>query len=319
VEQNLKAKVSKGNNKNVMKALKLFFIFLIAALLPLYSCGKNSNQFSERNPEPTTIDSKLSTADLQQDVMNKVVGGETEARFKNISELPDVTNRMIIKSGTMSLETEKYDDAANQINDYVKKAGGFVTNSSSSVNASGKKQGSLTIRINSDKYDAMLKDMNNFGKVLNSQINGNDVTAEYIDLQARMNTQTELEKRLLALLNEKTAKLIDVVEVEGKLSNVREIIEKTQGRMKYLKNQTDFSTLTVSIYEPSLLNTSSGGGFFYEIGKGFSNGLKGFTEILSGMITVLISIIPVAITICGLAYITILIFRKIRSRKIKTA
>ncbi|MBS1492691.1 MAG: DUF4349 domain-containing protein [Bacteroidetes bacterium] len=309
-----------------MKTPKLFFILSLTILLPLFSCGKftdktagnNSNddtKLSVTNPpvnDPGTDKVKMKDLSVQKEF-------KKDSDFRQVSDVLDVVNRMVIKTGTMNLETEKYDESINQISDYVKKAGGFITNSSSQVNASGKKQGAITIRITSDKYDAMVKDMSNFGKVLNSQINGSDVTSEYIDLQARMNTQGELEKRLLTLLNDKTAKLIDVVSVEEKLASVRESIEKIQGRMKFLKNQTDFSTLTVSVYEPSLMTTSSGGGFFYEIGRGFSKGLKGFTEILSGMITFFIALMPVVILLLILAYIAILIYKKSKARKLKTA
>ncbi len=304
-----------------MKNSRILFILLFLFTLPFYSCGKFTDKTAIINQEPNTQDTKTSQPFIQDESrMDK--GGITkskDSKIKFVSDVPDVVNRMIIKTGTMNLETEKYDESINQINSYVKNAGGFITNSNSSVNASGKKQGAVTIRITSDKYDAMVKDMGNFGKVLNSQINGNDVTSEYIDLQARMNTQTELEKRLLTLLSEKTAKLVDVVEVEEKLSSVREEIEKTQGRLKYLKNQTDFSTLTISVYEPSLMTTSSGGGFFYEIERGFSKGLKGFTEILSGMITFFIALLPIIILLLVLAYGTLLIYKKSRARKLKTA
>ncbi len=302
-----------------MKVSKLFFIFSLAILLPLYSCGNSTDKTATVNPEPnlTRLQDLNSPAPLSE--KQDKVSENSNRNVKFVSDVPDVLNRMIIKTGTMNLETEKYDETINQINDYVKKAGGFITNSSSQVNASGKKQGAITIRITSDKYDMMIKDMSNFGKVLNSQINGNDVTSEYIDLQARMTTQAELEKRLLSLLNEKTAKLVDVVEVEEKLSSVRQNIEQSQGRMKYLKNQSDFSTLTVSVYEPSLMITSSGGGFFYEIERGFSKGLKGFTEVLSGMITFFIALMPVVILILTLAYITVLIYKKSKARKLKTA
>lgn len=305
--------------KKVMKISKLFFILSLTILLPLYSCGKYSEKTATNNPEPNLFKSYDLDAPPPLSEKQDKVSGSTNNDIKLVSDVPDVVNRMVIKTGTMNLETEKYDESINQISDYVKKAGGFISNSSSQVNASGKKQGAITIRITSDKYDAMVKDMSNFGKVLNSQINGSDVTSEYIDLQARMNTQSELEKRLLTLLNDKTAKLIDVVSVEEKLASVRESIEKIQGRMKFLKNQTDFSTLTVSVYEPSLMTTSSGGGFFYEIGRGFSKGLKGFTEILSGMITFFIALMPVVILLIILAYIAILIYKKTKARKLKTA
>jgi hypothetical protein len=302
-----------------MKISKLFFIFSLTILLPLFSCGNSTDKTATVNPEPNlTMLQDLNSPAPLSDRQDKV-SENSNRDIKFVSDVPDVLNRMIIKTGTMNLETEKYDETINQINDYVKKAGGFITNSSSQVNASGKKQGAITIRITSDKYDMMIKDMSNFGKVLNSQINGNDVTSEYIDLQARMTTQAELEKRLLSLLNEKTAKLVDVVEVEEKLSSVRQNIEQSQGRMKYLKNQSDFSTLTVSVYEPSLMITSSGGGFFYEIERGFSKGLKGFTEVLSGMITFFIALMPVVILILILTYIAVLIYKKSKARKLKTA
>jgi hypothetical protein len=308
-----------------MKISKLFFILAIVITLPFYSCGKSSYEIPTVNKNSGEQDVMTITPELEES-MDKVqlkspskLTTMNDASIRQVSAAPEIVDRMIIKTGTMNLETEKYDESINQITDYVKKAGGFITNSNSSVNASGKKQGAVTIRIASDKYDAMIKDMSNFGKVLNSQINGNDVTSEYIDLQARMNTQTELEKRLLTLLSEKTAKLIDVVEVEEKLSDVREVIEKTQGRMKFLKNQTDFSTLTVSVYEPSLMTTSSGGGFFYEISRGFSKGLKGFTEILSGMITFSIALLPIIILLLILAYTSILIYKKSKTRRVKTA
>ncbi len=302
-----------------MKISKLFFIFSLTILIPLYSCGNSTDKTATVNPEPNSNKSLDLNSTVPLSEMQDKVSESSNRDIKFVSDVPDVLNRMIIKTGTMNLETEKYDETINQINDYVKKTGGFITNSSSQVNASGKKQGAITIRITSDKYDAMIKDMGNFGKILNSQINGNDVTSEYIDLQARMTTQAELEKRLLSLLNEKTAKLVDVVEVEEKLSSVRQNIEQSQGRMKYLKNQSDFSTLTVSVYEPSLMITSSGGGFFYEIERGFSKGLKGFTEVLSGMITFFIALMPVVILILILTYIAVLIYKKLKTRKLKTA
>lgn len=302
-----------------MKISKLFFIFSLTILIPLYSCGNSTDKTATVNPEPNLNKSLDLNSTVPLSEMQDKVSESSNRDIKFVSDVPDVLNRMIIKTGTMNLEIEKYDETINQINDYVKKSGGFITNSSSQVNASGKKQGAITIRITTDKYDAMIKDMGNFGKILNSQINGNDVTSEYIDLQARMTTQAELEKRLLSLLNEKTAKLVDVVEVEEKLSSVRQNIEQSQGRMKYLKNQSDFSTLTVSVYEPSLMITSSGGGFFYEIERGFSKGLKGFTEVLSGMITFFIALMPVVILILILTYIAVLIYKKSKTRKLKTA
>lgn len=204
-------------------------------------------------------------------------------------------NRMIIKSGSISIETESFSESEKRISNATAKFTGNVTKTSSNVNANGKRQGSISVRIPSDKFDEFISEINSFGKIMSQNISGRDVTEEYIDLEARLKTQRELEKRLLELLNVKTASLTDVVEVEQKLSGVRENIERTEGRIRFLKDQSAFSTLTISLFEPSLLQTSSGGGFFYEIGQSFKKGINGFTEVLTFIITFTISFLPILI------------------------
>jgi hypothetical protein len=223
--------------------------------------------------------------------------------------------RMIIRTGTMSIENESFDETENKAKEIVKNLGGYITNSTAQVNQSGKKQGTLTIRVLADKYDALLAELAKIGKVMNQNISGRDVTEEYVDAEARLKTQRELESRLLQLLAEKTANLTAVVEVEQKLASVRENIERTEGRMRMLKDQASFSTVTVSLYEPAILNTSSGG-FFYELERGFEKGLTGFTSVLSGIITFIIALSPI-LAILGLAvYLTI---RFIKKRKVVKA
>jgi hypothetical protein len=112
------------------------------------------------------------------------------------------------------------------------------------------------------------------------------------------------------LLAEKTANLTSVVEVEQKLAQVRETIEKTEGRMRYLKDQASYSTLTVSVFEPAILNTSSGGGFFFEIGEGVKKGLTGFTSVVSGIITFVIAMSPILAIGGFVIYVVIRILRK---------
>ena len=80
--------------------------------------------------------------------------------------------------------------------------------------------------------------------------------------------------------------------------------------MKYLRDQASYSTLAVSVYEPSLLSTSTGGGFFYEIEQSFKRGLSGFTAVLTGIITVVIAMLPVLIIAYVIIYLEMRYFRK---------
>lgn len=263
----------------------------------------------EKYPESKSGD-ELNRKDNPQSVPVNISGQEKHLTEQNIYNTQD--KRMIIRSGSMSVEVDKYDETEARIKEIAKKYSGYVTNSNSTLNANGKKQGTITLRVPADKFDGVLTEIRGTGKVMNENISGKDVTEEYMDSEARLITQRQLEERLLKLLSEKTAKLTDIVDVEQKLSGVRENIERTEGRMKYLRDQASYSTLAVSVYEPSLLNTSTGGGFFYEIEQSFKRGLNGFTAVLTGIITVVIALLPIIIIALVIIYFVVRYFKRVK-------
>lgn len=294
---------------NIMKTKIIYLVLPVLLTVLIWGCEKKSEQmvsFQDKSVESSSREEKVLNAPTT-DVVSKKTSALDE-------KLPDVKDqRMIIRTGSLSIEVDKFDDAENKINDVVKKYSGFISNSKSTVNSSGNKSGTITVKVPADKYDALIAEVTKIGKVMSQNIQANDVTEEYVDLESRLKTQKELEQRLIKLLNEKASKLSDVIEVEEKLAAVRQKIESFEGKMKLLKSQSDLSTLTISVYEPSMISTSSGGGFFYELGQAVKKGLSGFTNVLAVSITFLIAIIPLA----GFALIIFWIIRKIiRKRRV---
>jgi hypothetical protein len=269
----------------------------------LTGCQDSDENMSVSNKQAPGYEQDISRTPAGKNESQNSFDGITQTEPLNITQnLNTQDKRMIIRSGNINIEAENYDETEKKVKDIAAHNNGYVTNTSSSVNAQNKKQGTVTLRIPADKFDAVLTELPEIGKVMNQNITGNDITEEYVDAEARLKTQRELENRLLNLLSEKTAKLTDVVEVETKLSQVRENIERTEGRMRFLKDQASYSTLAVSIYEYSLIETSSGGGFFYELGEAFRKGLQGFTKVISGIITVFIALIPLLIIVAVIIY-----------------
>jgi len=299
-----------------MKTKIIYYALPFLLTFAVWGCGNKSEK------QQVTYDKSVETSE-PQDLKNtaptstKNVSALKDLMVKTDEKIPDVKDqRMIIKTGSLSVEVDKYDEAENKVSEVVKKYSGYIANSNSSQNSSGNKSGTLTVKVPADKFDALVSDIGKIGKVMNQSIQANDITEEYVDLEARVKTQKELEQRLIKLLDDKAARLSDVIEVEEKLASVRQKIESFEGRMKLLKSQSDLSTLTISIYEPSMISTSSGGGFFYELGQAIKKGLSGFTNILAVSITFLIAIIPLVI----IAVIIFWIVRKIiRNRKSKRA
>ncbi len=75
------------------------------------------------------------------------------------------------------------------------------------------------------------------------------MTEQYIDLTARLKNKRRLEERILKLLEDQTAEIKDVIEVESQLGRVREEIEVLEGRLRYLTDQIDLTTVTITVRE----------------------------------------------------------------------
>src|SRR5439155_15556053 len=79
-----------------------------------------------------------------------------------------------------------------------------------------------------------------------------DVTKAYFDTDARLKNAHVMEQRLIDMLNTKTGKVSDLLQVEKELGRVREEIEKMQGDLKYWDSQVQFATMTISLSEKDM-------------------------------------------------------------------
>jgi len=152
-------------------------------------------------------------------------------------------DRLIIKNGSMSLLVDDVEIAVGQIKQFAIEKGGFVV--SSEIDTSyNEPSGSITIRIPSALFDANLGSVRLLGEVQSERTDGRDVTEEYIDLEAKLGNLKAAEEQFLSIMKQ-AVKIEDILAVQRELTNVRSNIDSLEGRMKYLKESADFSSLTV--------------------------------------------------------------------------
>jgi len=283
-------------------------IIFIALLSVMITGCKDAVTDKEGAPVPNQTGSHLTEEKLSKTI--NVQDIKSDLKDQDIPQVKD--QRMIIRTGTMNLEVEKFEEAEKNLTETVKRLGGYMANSSLNQYQNGKKYGTLVLKVPAGRFDELISETGKTGKVMSQNVSSNDITEEYVDLESRVKTQKELEQRLIKLLNEKASRLAEVIEVEEKLASVRQKIESIEGRMKLLKSQSDFSTLTVTLSEQAFLETVSGGGFFDEIRKAINKGLKGFTSVLTVSITVLIALLPVIFFVLAVVWI---IRRMLKKRK----
>jgi hypothetical protein len=87
------------------------------------------------------------------------------------------------------------------------------------------------------------------GRVEQESQNGEEVTQQYVDLEARIKNSRNTEQRLIELQRERTGKLSDVLSVEMQISRVRGEIEQMEAQRKNMSNQVDYATVNLTVSE----------------------------------------------------------------------
>ena len=124
--------------------------------------------------------------------------------------------------------------------------GGDVLNLSQSGTADTR-SASLTIRVPSNRFGDALQALKSLdGEIQTSGVSAQDVTDQFVDLQARLTAKQAEEQRYIAILNR--ANTIDeILKVDASLGSVRTQIEQLTAQINSIKGRTEFSTISMSI------------------------------------------------------------------------
>ncbi|HEX6009242.1 MAG TPA: DUF4349 domain-containing protein, partial [Actinomycetota bacterium] len=151
------------------------------------------------------------------------------------------TTSRIIRTGDISviIPRDSFDDRFAAVVDAAEDHRGFVAESRSRERA-----GTLTVRVPSARFDETLSAIRDLGTVSVESLRGRDVTAEYVDLRARLRIEKSRREVLLRLMDQ--AKSIEqTIRVRNALDETQLRIEQIQGQLRLLDDQTSFATITV--------------------------------------------------------------------------
>lgn len=190
-----------------------------------------------------------------------------------------LTERKIIKNGSISFQTKNLAETGEFIVKAVNDMQGYISGDNV-YNSDDRITRNITIRIPAQSFDLLLQRISENAQKLDSKnIYTQDVTEEFIDIEARLKTKKELESRYRQLLTQ--AKSVeDILAIEKEMGTLRSDIESIEGRLKFLNNQVNFSTLSVDFYQltKSTLNFPS------KIGHALGEGWRVFLAFLVGLI-----------------------------------
>ena len=159
------------------------------------------------------------------------------------------TGPMIIRTAELSLTTKDFDKSRTGLENILKRHRGYVGELKVGGATGSARTLTATLRVPADQLDATLTELKTLGRVESESQGGQDVTSQYVDLQARLANARNTEKRLTDLLSQRTGKLSDVLEVEQEVDRIRGEIEQMEAERKNMSNQVSFATLNVTISE----------------------------------------------------------------------
>ena len=206
-----------------------------------------------------------------------------------------VDKKKIIHDGDMTIRVKHVQEMKRRVDTLISKHQAYYANESFNNNER-EASFSLRVRIPCNQFDQLITCLEGgYGEVLYKEIRARDVTDQFIDLETRLENKHNYLSRYKALLKEaKTVK--DILQIQEKIRGLEEEIESTTGRLKYLSDQVDYSTLYLTLteqknfqYKPDVRDR-----FGEKLKQSLSRGWFGFVDF----VLFLIKIWPIWLILC---------------------
>lgn len=163
----------------------------------------------------------------------------TESRDQAGTEMTEVhPDRMMVWSAHLSIQVWNVSNAVGDATAMAERQGGFVQERSFSGDASAR----ITLRLPAKVLRATVTSLEGLGTVTSRGVEGEDVTEQYIDIDARLKNKIALRDRLKQLLDKATT-VQDILAIETQLNRVQADLDSLQGRIKALQGQVEFATV----------------------------------------------------------------------------
>ncbi|SEN56643.1 DUF4349 domain-containing protein [Lihuaxuella thermophila] len=223
-------------------------------------------------------------------------------------------NKKVIYTANVKLTVKDYKEIRTQLEQLVAKHQGYLVNSSESK-TNQYQRGNFTFRVPQAEFDPFLKGIQKLD-TSSPEINiqGTDVTEELVDLESRLKAKQAMEKRLLDLMN-KATKTDDLLDISRQLDQTQAEIEQIKGRLQYLNNKVDFSTVHVEITQLFVSPSSAEQPLAKQMADSFSASLTGLGVAGERFLIFMAGAVPILVLLGALGVPIYMAVRKVLQKK----
>ncbi len=203
-----------------------------------------------------------------------------------------IVSRKIIYTGQVEIIVKNIDEAGQRVKEITAELEGYVAGFYIDSTFGDRRTAVFTLRLPTAQFQKALNSLNELGHVLVSRTDSQDVTDEYYDLEARIQTKQDEEKALRELLGKSTDKLENLLMIRKELARVREDIESAQGRLNKLAKLSELTTITVKLSERKEYIPPTAPTFGNRIRTTFSNSTESLVTFLKNLTLFVIALVP---------------------------
>ena len=218
-------------------------MFMFCLFLLLSGCSSNEKDDSASKSQDEKAESKMDAS-----ISGNMVQQEEAAEKEGVTD-----ERKVIHQAQLELKVKNLEKAQMKIENKVAEYGGYVVESNVYREDEELVEGTITVRVPEAHFQDFLADSEGeASELVGRNVTGQDVTEQYVDLKARLKSKRAVEERLLAFMKD-AEKTEDLLKISSDLAVVQEEIEQLTGQMKYLENQTSYSTVTVTLSQDRIV------------------------------------------------------------------
>lgn len=295
--------------------MKKFYVLGMTALLTvsmLTGCGGSS---SASDTAENVASEYAATDDIYYGESAKM-SEESAADSGSTGETQVVdTNRKLIKTVNMTVETEDYDTLVPKVTNRIQQLGGYIESSDIGKNNSygeyeSQRYANITARIPKAQMEDFVSEVAEASNVISKTESAEDVTLQYVDVESHKKALETEQERLLELLSN-AENMEDIITIESKLSEIRYQIESYTSQMRTFDNQVDYSTVYLYITEVHVLTPQVEPGAGERIRQGFADNVVAIGSGIKNFVIEFIIFIPYLILLGILAVIVVFLYKKI--------
>jgi len=199
-------------------------------------------------------------------------------------------DQRLIRTGSISLEVQAVPAAVEGIRAIAERHHGYLSSSSLFNGSAGRPSATIVLRVPAASFDAAIADIRASGKSMAESVTAEDVTEQYVDLQAQKGA---LERQLAQynLVLQKALTVEDILATQTQIERVQVELDRLEGRLRYLDNRIDLATITVSLTEPAPIGGDTAHGFV----PALNAGIAGFFSMIDALIVLFFTLLPLGI------------------------